>query len=148
MRNLHILKMDSIHIDEVMEVEKKSFSTPWSREAFEKEVRENQLALYFVAELEGSVVGYCGLWLIMDEAHITNIAVDPDYRGLKIGDALVKKILEKSREKGLKKVTLEVRESNEVAQGLYEKHGFESCGIRARYYHDNNENAVIMWKEL
>ncbi len=135
-------------IDEVLVVESKSFATPWSRTAFLNEIVHNQFAHYLVIEHEGVIIGYCGVWIIVDEAHITNIAIDPKYRGLKLGEQLLIHAIELARTLGGAKMTLEVRVSNHVAQGLYSKLGFQPGGIRKQYYTDNQEDALVMWVVL
>ena len=91
------------------------------------------------------VIGYCGVWIVIDEAHITNIALLPEYRGRKLGEALLRKIIEVAIERGAKTMTLEVRMSNMIAQSLYRKLGFQGGAIRKRYYTDNQEDALVMW---
>ncbi|MBT2685889.1 ribosomal protein S18-alanine N-acetyltransferase [Bacillus sp. ISL-37] len=135
-------------LDEVMEVEVNSFTIPWSREAFFNELTKNQFAQYLIVEVDQKVVGYCGVWIIIDEAHITNIALLPEYRGMKLGEALMGKVMELARELGALRVTLEVRVSNETAQNLYRKFGFEEGAIRKQYYTDNMEDALVMWVNL
>ncbi|WP_263621562.1 ribosomal protein S18-alanine N-acetyltransferase [Rossellomorea aquimaris] len=135
-------------LDAVLEIEHRSFAIPWSREAFYNEIEQNHLSTYVVAEEGGCVAGYCGVWLVVDEAHITNVAVLPDYRGKGIGEALMKRIMEIAREVGANVMTLEVRVSNKAAQGLYRKLGFQGGGIRKRYYSDNQEDALVMWVNL
>jgi [ribosomal protein S18]-alanine N-acetyltransferase len=135
-------------IDEVLVLERRSFTLPWSREAFYNELNHNQYALYIVLEDEGKIVGYCGAWLVIDEAHITNIAILPEYRGRRLGEALLRKMMDIAIERGAKVMTLEVRVSNIIAQSLYEKLGFQKGGIRKRYYTDNGEDALVMWVNL
>jgi [ribosomal protein S18]-alanine N-acetyltransferase len=135
-------------LDDVMEVEVNSFTVPWSREAFFNELTKNQFAQYLVVEVDQKVVGYCGVWIIVDEAHITNIALLPEYRGMKLGEALMAKVLEIAREMGALRMTLEVRVSNNRAQNLYRKFGFEEGAIRKQYYTDNMEDALVMWVNL
>jgi [ribosomal protein S18]-alanine N-acetyltransferase len=135
-------------LDQVMEVEVNSFTIPWSREAFFNELTKNQFAQYLIVEVDQKVVGYCGVWIIIDEAHITNIALLPEYRGMKLGEALMAKVMELAREMGALRVTLEVRVSNERAQNLYRKFGFEEGAIRKQYYTDNMEDALVMWVNL
>lgn len=135
-------------LDEVMEVELKSFTVPWSKEAFFNELTKNQFAHYLIVEVDQKVVGYCGVWIIIDEAHITNIALLPEYRGMKLGEALMAKVMELAREMGALRMTLEVRVSNERAQNLYRKFGFEEGAIRKQYYTDNMEDAIVMWVNL
>jgi len=98
------------------------------------------------AELK-SIVGYAGLWLMTDEAHITTIAVDPDYQGYSIGELLLLGLIDRAQQIGARWLTLEVRTSNKVAQNLYEKYTFKEMGLRRRYYSDNNEDALVMWTD-
>ena len=140
-------EMTEKDIDAVLEIEKASFTTPWSRESFQKEIVENALAVYIVAEVDNVVTGYGGLWKILDEGHITNVAVSREFRGKGIGDALVMGIVDYCDRTGIPNITLEVRESNQVARNLYKKHGFVDAGKRPGYYSDNNEDAIIMWRK-
>ncbi len=94
-----------------------------------------------------SIVGYAGLWLMTDEAHITTIAVNPDYQGYGIGELLLLGLIDRAQQIGARWLTLEVRVSNKVAQALYEKYTFKEMGIRRRYYSDNNEDALVMWTD-
>jgi len=144
----HIGPMQLSDIPAVLDIERRSFPTPWSQRAFESELRDNFCAHYLVARLGTEVVGYAGMWVILDEAHVTNIAVHPDYRGRRIGHRLLEALEERARELGAKYMTLEVRPSNVIAQELYRKHGFVVKGVRRGYYTDTNEDALIMWREL
>ena len=135
-------------IDQVMVVEHESFTLPWSREAFYNELIQNKFAVYTVIEMDGKIVGYCGVWLVADEAHITNVAVLPEYRGKKLGEALMRKVMDISRKEGAVHMTLEVRVTNHMAQSLYRKLGFQGGAIRKRYYTDNQEDALVMWVSL
>ncbi len=135
-------------IDQVLIVERQSFTLPWSREAFYNELNHNQYAKYLVIEDEGKIAGYCGAWIVIDEAHITNIAILPDYRGLKLGEELLRKMIDVALSMGVIRMTLEVRVSNIVAQSLYKKLGFQTGGIRKNYYTDNQEDAYVMWVNL
>ncbi len=140
--------MNEQDIDEVLEIEHKSFATPWSREAFYNEITQNQFAVYVVLEEEEKVIGYCGMWIVVDEAHITNVALLPEYRGRKLGEALMRKGMAVAVEMGAKTMTLEVRVSNFTAQSLYRKLGFQDGAIRKNYYTDNQEDALVMWVNL
>jgi ribosomal-protein-alanine N-acetyltransferase len=131
------------HIGQVAAIERDVYSSPWSRNAFLHEILENRLASYFVALSAGTVCGYAGIWVILDEAHITNLAVRPDCRRRGIGGVLLGELFAEAAGKGAEKITLEVRHSNLEAQNLYRKYGFELRGVRPRYY--NNEDALIMW---
>lgn len=145
--NLTIEMMTSKDIDGVFEVEKNCFEHHWSKESFKKELI-NENARYLVAKLDRKIVGYVGIWLILDEGHITNVAVHNDYRGQKIGDKLVQSLVNLCKENNINSMTLEVRVSNIVAQNLYKKYGFKLAGIRKEYYSDNKEDAMIMWNDI
>lgn len=141
-------KMTIADLDDIMEIEYSSFTLPWTMESFYNELINNKYAVYLVVEDGGKVVGYCGAWVIIDEAHITNIAILPAWRGRKLGEALLRNLMDLGIKMGIKKMTLEVRVSNYVAQSLYRKLGFKDGGIRRFYYTDNMEDALIMWVEL
>lgn len=145
--NLIIRTMTKDDIDDVYKVEEDCFVDPWSKEAIRQELKNN-LARYIVAEIDGKVVGYVGVWFVLDEGHITNVAVHSDYRGKKIGDKLIKELVGLCKENNMSAITLEVRVSNIVAQNLYKKYGFKIGGIRKEYYSDNKEDAMIMWSQL
>jgi len=132
-------------IDSIVEIEKEAFSNPWPRESFIVELQDNLLARYIVAELDKKVVGYAGVWFILDEGHITNIAVRRSYKGQGIGNQLLEGLITYCELKGIRHMTLEVRRSNYIAQNLYKKYGFVEYGIRPKYYQDN-EDAIIMWR--
>ncbi|NLI60594.1 MAG: ribosomal protein S18-alanine N-acetyltransferase [Clostridiales bacterium] len=147
MDDLWVRPMKTEDIDDVLEIEKLCFSTPWSFQSFKAEIEGNYCARYVVAEQGGRVKGYGGMWIILDEAHITNVAVHPDYRGIGIGEAIMKALIKTAVNLKVDGMTLEVRVSNKIAQNLYEKLGFTGVGIRKGYYTDNGEDALIMWKE-
>jgi ribosomal-protein-alanine N-acetyltransferase len=134
-------------IPAVQLVENASFPLPWPANAFRHELTQNKNAHYLVAKEGDHIVGYAGLWLSLDEAHITTFAVLPEYRRRKIGERMLLSIFERAERLGAEWLTLEVRASNLPAQRLYEKYGFRPAGIRRRYYSDNNEDAIIMWTE-
>lgn len=140
--------MDLKDIEDVLKVEYASFTAPWSRQAFINELTSNRFAVYILIEEAEQVVGYCGVWVIVDEAHITNIAILPEFRGKKLGEALLSKVMEVTTKMGAVKMTLEVRASNHVAQSLYRKLGFKDGAVRRGYYTDNQEDALVMWVEL
>jgi ribosomal-protein-alanine N-acetyltransferase len=129
---------------EVQAIERASFTTPWPPHAYKSELETNRLASYLVARADGHVVGYGGVWLMVDEAHITTFAVHPAWRRRGIGDRLLLELLDVALERGAREVTLEVRLSNLAARRLYEKFGFRPVGLRPRYYTDDNEDALIM----
>ncbi|MGB6407049.1 MAG: ribosomal protein S18-alanine N-acetyltransferase [Planococcus donghaensis] len=138
-------KMTTEDVDAVYEIEKLSFTLPWTKEAFYNEMNINEHAYYVIAETEEGIVGYCGMWLVMDEAHVTNIAIHPDHRGKKLGGSLMEAAIKTAKAQGAVLMTLEARVSNTVAQNLYRKLGFKNGGIRKRYYTDNYEDAIVMW---
>ena len=131
----------------VQEVERSSFPVPWPANAFRHELTQNKNARYIVAREGGQIVGYAGLWLMVDEAHITTFAVLPEHRRRRIGERLLQRLFDIADEMGAEWLTLEVRVSNIGAQRLYEKYGFRRAGVRRRYYSDNNEDALIMWTD-
>lgn len=133
------------HLDAIQVIEKQSFPIPWPRQTFEFEILHNELAHYIVAVCEGQVVGYGGFWMILNDGHITNIAVLPSFRGCDIGKALLFSLMSNAYALGADRMTLEVRPSNVVARALYESFGFVEAGCRKGYYQDNNEDAIIMW---
>lgn len=143
--NIIYLPMQADHLSEVISIEQESFPTPWSRYAFYGELL-NDFALYIVAIYKDKVVGYAGMWLIIDEAHITNLAVHPDYRQRGIGRSLMRELENKAVIHGAGSMTLEVRPSNDIAKGLYSSMGFFQEGRRRGYYSDTGEDALIMWK--
>lgn len=132
-------------IDDIMILEELSFTIPWSKKAFIEEVTRNKFAVYYSAIADGKVIGYAGMWKIIDEGHITNIAVHPSYRRRHVGSLLLEKLMEACRENDITSMTLECRESNTAARRLYEKHGFRVEGRRRGYYSDNDEDALVFW---
>jgi ribosomal-protein-alanine N-acetyltransferase len=134
-------------LDDVQAIERRSFRTPWPAHAYRTELETNRLATYLVARLDGRVVGYGGMWVMVDEAHITTFAVDPDVRRRGIGERLLLALLDVAITRRAREATLEVRLSNVAARRLYEKYGFRPVGLRPRYYSDDNEDALIMTTE-
>ncbi|MFC7063238.1 ribosomal protein S18-alanine N-acetyltransferase [Halobacillus seohaensis] len=146
---IQVRKMQVDDIEQVLQVEQATFAVPWTRETFSNEVNgENPYAHYLVIEEDDEIFGYCGLWLIIDEAHVTNIAIHPDYRGRKYGEQLFRQSFEQAIEMGAIQLSLEVRVSNTAAQYLYRKFGLVPGGIRKNYYSDNGEDALVMWVGL
>lgn len=143
--SLRIFPFELKYIDDIVDIERLSFTDPWSKISFLKEL-ENPSARYLVAEIKGRIIGYGGYWSILNEGHITNIAVHPDYRGQGIGSALLTAMINLAQREGIDAMTLEVRISNRIAQSVYLKHGFTVVGVRKKYYQDNGEDALIMWK--
>jgi ribosomal-protein-alanine N-acetyltransferase len=130
-------------IDEILVIESSTHSAPWSRKSFENEL-EHKYGVFLVALIEGKVIGYGGTWVLVDEAHVTNVVVSPEFRGEGIGRKLMNEMLLKARDKGAVCATLELRKSNEVALKLYESMGFVMATVRKAYYPDNQEDALVM----
>jgi [ribosomal protein S18]-alanine N-acetyltransferase len=128
----------------VHEIERLSFRTPWPAYAFEQELKGNRLAHYIVARAGDSVVGFAGIWMMVDEAHITTFSVHPEWRRQQIGRQLLLSLMELSVTIGARRMTLEVRASNETAQSLYRSFGFDVAGRRPGYYTDDGEDALVM----
>jgi len=145
---IEIRPMQKSDVDNVIRIEEKAYGEHhWSKDSFLNEL-SNELARYYAAcSPDGSLVGYAGCWQILEEVHITNIAVSPELRRKKIGERLLQKRIDDCYKNKAKYITLEVRISNEAAISLYEKYGFQSLGTRKGYYQDNNEDALIMWTE-
>ncbi|MGA3030137.1 MAG: ribosomal protein S18-alanine N-acetyltransferase [Candidatus Limnocylindrales bacterium] len=128
-------------------IERESFSTPWPAHAYRQELESNRLAHYVVARWGDEIVGFAGMWMLVDEAHITTFATRRAWRRQGIGERLLLAMLDLARARGAAEATLEVRPSNTPARRLYEKYGFKVVGVRPRYYSDNNEDALIMTTE-
>ncbi|GHV38763.1 ribosomal-protein-alanine acetyltransferase [Clostridia bacterium] len=143
--NIIIAKMKPIHLDGVLAVENASFSVPWSARSLSDELL-NKHAYYFVALSGNEVIGYCGMWHIVNEGHITKIAVRADYRRQGVGAMLIEELCLLAKRKRMIGLTLEVRMNNRAAHALYAKCGFKPEGIRKSYYSDTKEDAVVMWK--
>lgn len=132
-------------MSQVAEIEKRIFSIPWSKKAFQDSM-ESENTIYIVAKEQEKVLGYAGMYVSFEEGNITNVAVDINARRRSIGRSLIVDILNKGKEKGVTDVFLEVRETNYAAISLYEKIGFQEAGIRKNFYEKPTENAVVMWK--
>lgn len=140
-----IERMATSDIGTVTRIERASFATVWPSDAFFNELSTNKLAHYFVGRLHGRVVAYGGIWVILEDSHVTTLAVDPEYRQRRFGELLLLRLIDEAIERGAAWMTLEVRESNAVAQRLYRKYGFTTVTMRTGYYSDDNESALIMW---
>lgn len=133
-------------LDQVVEMEKLCFTIPWSRAGFEGEL-QSTATRYLVVEIDGQIVAYAGTWLALDEGHITNVAVHPDWRRKRLGRLVTESLLECCANLGTSFMTLEVRKTNLIAQKLYRSLGFYMIGVRKRYYEDNDEDALVMINE-
>lgn len=135
-------------IESVLKIEEQAYGEHhWSKDSFYGELSNNLAHYYSAFDSKGNLLGYAGSWRVIDEAHITTIAISPEFKRKKIGEALLNQILKDCYENEIKYITLEVRVSNEPAIKLYEKYGFKSLGTRKGYYQNNNEDALIMWTE-
>ena len=140
-----IRRMTVEDVDGVHAIEAATFAMPWSRQSFYEEMTRNACARYLVAVGKtGEIIGFAGVWVVLDEGHITNIAVRQDCRGQGIGRALTAALMQYAANLGVVYMTLEVRRSNEVAQHVYLSHGFIQVGVRKKYYEDNGEDALFM----
>lgn len=144
MTEIAFRKMTEEDLLGVMALENLSFRSPWCMQSFVEELN-NPVAYYLLAIDGETVVGYAGVWVIFDEAHITNVAILPAYQRQGLGACMMYKIMCKAKEKGACSMTLEVRPSNTAALALYQKLGFYSAGVRKNYYKDTQEDAMIMW---
>ncbi|MHB1842779.1 MAG: ribosomal protein S18-alanine N-acetyltransferase [Sulfobacillus sp.] len=145
--DLQVVRMALADLTQVLEIEHLSYPTPWSRRAFVSELTENAYAHYLAAKSGSRLVGYVGMWLVLDEAHITNVAVHPTVRHRGVGRLLMETAIDLTEEHGCRTITLEVRRTNQVAQTLYRSLGFQMTGVRKGYYTDNGEDALIMVRE-
>lgn len=143
-----IRKMTEADLPSVLEIDRLSFPVPWSERTYRFELKNNHAARLKVAEVfengKMCIIGYVGFWFIVDEAHISTLAVHPNYRGKGIGEHLLQDALDDAVMRGAQVATLEVRISNDAAVQLYKKFGFEIIGERSSYYRDNNEDAFLM----
>lgn len=138
--------MTAADVDAVCAIEEATFARPWSHASIENELT-NSCARYVVLRRSGETVGYAGMWLVIDEAHVTNVAIRKDLRGQGLGEKLMRALIQLAADSGMIWMTLEVRRSNAAAQGLYRKLGFVDVGWRKRYYEDNGEDALLMGLE-
>ena len=142
-----VRKMTEQDLDEIMLIEQESFSLPWSRESYLGELK-NKFSNYLVCDYEGKVAAYVGVWVVFEEAHITNVAVGKKYRSRGMGKSLMLEVEKLVRQKGAQTILLEVRPSNEVAIRMYLELGYIPTGLRKAYYSDNQEDAILMTKYL
>lgn len=145
MISITIHPMKEEDINQVLEIENLSFLDPWTRRMYLAEVRERNNSYFIVAKCGEKIIGYGGFWLVVDEAHLVNLAIHPDFRRQSIGTQIMHYLLTLAKQLEAKRATLEVRESNIVAQNFYAKFGFIPVAYRKKYYSDTKEDAVIMW---
>lgn len=142
-----VRKMTEDDLDRVMIIEKESFALPWSRESYLSELKNN-FAAYMVCDVEGEVAGYGGIWVVFEQAHITNIAIGREYRLKGLGQSLMLELEKVARQRKATHILLEVRPSNLAARTMYKNLGFEDMSVRKAYYSDNNEDAIVMTRYL
>ncbi|MDQ3646498.1 MAG: ribosomal protein S18-alanine N-acetyltransferase [Actinomycetota bacterium] len=145
--DIELTRMRRRHLRKVLAIEGRVYPRPWSPSLFLAEMGQRSNRSYLVAKHEGEVVGYAGMMYMVDEAHVTNIAVDPDFHSLKIGTRLLLAIVTEAMARGTRVLSLEVRTSNSVAQAMYAKFGFSVVGMRKGYYIETNEDALVMTVE-
>lgn len=145
----HIEPLTAIdQIDDVLAVEQASFTNPWTREMYVSELANQGVSFCFVARADdGAVIGFCSFWRVLDELHINNLAVLPDFRRHGVGSQLLARALAEGASLGARRATLEVRRSNDAARLLYERFGFTIAGVRRAYYTNPVEDALILWKD-
>lgn len=143
-----IRPMQESDLPKILEIEHACFPSPWAPQSFVSELRDNEYARYFCLEHEGKIIGYMGLWFILEEGHITNVAIAPEYQGIGRGEFLMRSVIDLMVKEGMERMTLEVRASNMAAQRLYGRIGFVTAGLRKGYYSDNREDALIMWLDI
>lgn len=148
MKKVKILRMTTDDLEAVFQIEEMVHPNHhWSKESFYNELANNLASYYCVKDENNTVLGYIGFWRIFEEAHITTLAIHPDYRRFQLAQLLLLQAVDDCYKEMIKYITLEVRESNIPAISLYEKFLFESIGMRKKYYQDNGENAVIMFTQ-
>jgi ribosomal-protein-alanine N-acetyltransferase len=135
-------------IDDILAIEEVSFTSPWTREMYEAELANEGVSYFYLARTpHGAIVGFCSFWRVLDELHINNLAVMPDYRRQGVAGALLARVLGDGAARGARRATLEMRPSNEPARRLYERFGFVVSGVRRAYYSNPVEDALVMWRE-
>ena len=147
MAELKIRRLKESDLEEVMTIERNAFAKPWQKRVFLKELN-NEYAYYLVGVYQQEIAAYIGAWFLADRCHITNLATAKSYRRLGFAGKLIEYLCDKSKNLEIKRLTLEVRSSNQKAQTLYKKHGFIKLGIKKNYYSNNNEDAVLMYKRV
>jgi ribosomal-protein-alanine N-acetyltransferase len=140
--------MSADGVDEILAIERVSFTNPWTRQMYLSELENPDISACYVARAQdGRAVGFCSFWLVMDELHINNLAVLPEYRRAGVATALLTRVLDDGAARGAGRATLEVRRSNEAAQALYGRLGFSIVSVRRHYYTNPVEDALVLWRE-
>ena len=147
-KNMAVREMQPEDVPSVAALEAECFSEPWSEQAFLDALNQPEALMMVAEDAQQLPVGYCSIYLSLDEGEITNVAVRPDCRKQGIANAILDAVFAEARSRGAEKIYLEVRQSNLPAQKLYEKHGFESCGIRKNFYRKPTEHAIVMCCDL
>lgn len=143
--DVQLVPMRRRHLRSVLRIEGQVYPRPWTFSLFMTELSLRGSRHYVVARVDGNLVGYAGLMISMDEGHVTNIAVDPAWQRHQIGTRLMLNLHRAALTRGVRHMTLEVRVSNQAAQSMYRRFGFETEGLRRNYYAESNEDALIMW---
>jgi ribosomal-protein-alanine N-acetyltransferase len=138
--------MSPYDLASVLRIERASFPSAWSIDSYLRELR-NPTSYYLVARLKGEVIGYAGMWVVEDEAHVSTIAVRTEFRRRGLAEEIMNHLIGVAEQRGATRITLEVREGNDAAQALYQKLGFRSQGLIPHYYGDTGENAFVMLRE-
>ena len=139
--------LEGADVEEVLEIERASFPSPWTRGMFMEELSRKDFAFFITGKIKNRIISYGGFWLVLDEAHLGNLAVHPDFRRQGIGERTLKELIGTAKSNKAKLMTLEVRESNEKARALYKKFGFKLIAMRKKYYSDTDEDAYVYIKD-
>ena len=142
--DLQIRAATEADLPAVLTIEEEAFSLPWTRAMFLSELSQPRLSIFLVGELRSRLVGYVAAWVVLDELHISNLAVHRDYRGQRLGQTLLGAILDAGIARGVILASLEVRPSNTAARQMYGKFGFLEVALRRGYYSDTGEDAIVM----
>jgi ribosomal-protein-alanine N-acetyltransferase len=142
---VHMVPMRRRHLRSVLKIEAQVYARPWSLSLFVSELALRMSRAYYVARVNGVLVGYAGLMVSEDDGHVTTLAVDPAWHRNKIGTRLLLTVAREAIHRGASNLTLEVRVTNVAAQEMYRRFGFRPAGIRKNYYVETNEDALVMW---
>jgi ribosomal-protein-alanine N-acetyltransferase len=135
-------------IDAILAIEEASFTNPWTRDMYVAELKNVGVSFFYLARDKGrQIVGFCSFWRVLDELHINNLAVVPQYRRQGVATALLRRVMDEAARFGIRRTMLEVRRSNAAARQLYERFGFVVAGTRSNYYTNPIEDALVLWRE-